>query len=56
MSPISSNKTVRRLVLGRETVRALTEARPPRAITLQPQQEVTSCGQECGCTGMMQAR
>ncbi len=55
MSPISGKKTVRRLVLGRETVRALTEARPPRAITMLPQ-EVTSCGAECGCTGMMQAR
>ena len=56
MSSISSRKTARKLVLGRETVRALTEARPIRAITIQAPQEVTSCGQECGCTGMMLAR
>ena len=56
MPSTATTQTRRRLVLARETVRSLTEARPPRAITLQPQQEVTSCGQECGCTGMMQAR
>jgi hypothetical protein len=53
MSPMRT-PTTRRLVLARETVRSLTE-RPHPAITQVPQ-EMSSCGQECGCTGMMQAR
>ena len=36
----------RRLVLGRETVRALSEPRPREAATLQPQ-EYSSCFPDC---------
>lgn len=58
MSPISK-KTARRLVLGRETVRALTGAGNSLDATLAEATldgRATSCGVECGCTGMMQAR
>ncbi len=51
MSP-RQTLVARRLVLARETVRSLTE-RPHPALTLAPQ-DVTSCGQECGCTGRIQ--
>ena len=47
MHSTATQQPRRRLVLGRETVCALTEARPPRAITLQPQ-EMTSCTPDCG--------
>ncbi|HEX8272432.1 MAG TPA: hypothetical protein VF615_07240 [Longimicrobiaceae bacterium] len=45
MSPISSKKTLRRLALGRETLRTLADgpAAAPAGFV------VTSCGQECGC-------
>ncbi len=58
MSPISK-KSVRRLVLGRETVRALTGPINSLGSTLAEATldgRATSCGVECGCTGMMQAR
>ncbi|MET0400365.1 MAG: hypothetical protein ABW277_26480 [Longimicrobiaceae bacterium] len=58
MSPISK-KTARRLVLGRETVRALTGVSSGQDLTLAEATldgRATSCGVECGCTGMMQAR
>jgi len=51
MSPIRTPKS-RKLVLGRETVRALT-GRPYAGMTLQPQ-EMSSCGEQCGCTDQMQ--
>ena len=55
MSPISSKKTARKLVLGRETVRSLTGLGNTMAeATLDGR--ATSCGVECGCTAMMQAR
>ena len=55
MSPISTRKTTRKLVLGRETVRALTGPGNTLAeATLDGR--ATSCGVECGCTNMMQAR
>lgn len=44
MSPIASKKTLRRLALGRETLRTL--AGHPSAA---PGFVVTSCGRECGC-------
>lgn len=45
MSPITSKKTLRRLALGRETLRTLA-GRPSAA---PAGFVVTSCGQECGC-------
>lgn len=58
MSPITGRKSVRRLVLGRETVRALTG--PGNSLDTVAEATLdgraTSCGVECGCTGMMQAR
>ena len=50
MSPMRTPRT-RRLVLARETVRSLTE-RPHPAMTVQPQ-EMSSCGEQCGCTDQM---
>lgn len=52
MSPMRTPRTPR-LVLARETVRSLTE-RPHPAITIRPQ-EMSSCGEECGCTERMKA-
>lgn len=55
MPPISTGKTARKLVLGRETVRALTGPGNTMAeATLDGR--ATSCGVDCGCTSMMQAR
>lgn len=45
MSPMRAPRP-RKLVLGRETVRSLSE-RPLAAITIQPQ-EMTSCFPDCG--------
>jgi hypothetical protein len=50
MSPIRTARTGR-LVLARETVRALTRPRSETAATLAGH---SSCGQECGCTDQMQ--
>ncbi len=48
MPPISSRKTPRRLVLGRETVRTLTRPRSQSAdVTIVADQ--TSCGEVCTC-------
>jgi hypothetical protein len=45
MSPITSRKTLRRLALGRETLRTLAghPSAAPGAFV------ITSCGRECGC-------
>jgi hypothetical protein len=52
MASISTRKTPRRLVLGRETVRTLTRPRSQGDATIVVGH--SSCGQECGCTGQMQ--
>lgn len=55
MSPISTRKTARKLVLGRETVRTLNGLGNTMAeATLDGR--ASSCGVDCGCTNMMQAR
>lgn len=50
MSPVSSKKTLRRLALGRETLRALA-GRPSAA---PAGFVITSCGQECGCNATIE--
>ena len=52
MPPVSSKKTPRRLVLGRETVRTLTRPRSQADATIVG--EHSSCGEQCGCTDQMQ--
>lgn len=56
MPPIFTRRTARKLVLGRETVRTLTGQLDMVADATIVDGRATSCGQECGCTGMMQAR
>ena len=56
MSPISSKKTARRLVLDRETVRALTGPRNSTMVDETLDARATSCGVDCGCTAAFQAR
>ncbi len=51
MSPIRTPRTGR-LVLARETVRALTRPRTQAAATIAAGH--SSCGQECGCIDQMQ--
>jgi hypothetical protein len=48
MPPISTRKTTRRLVLGRETVRTLTRPRSQIADRTIVADE-TSCGEVCTC-------
>lgn len=47
MPPISSKKTTRRLVLGRETVRTLT--RPRSQVDQTIVGDESSCGEVCTC-------
>ncbi|HEX8272431.1 MAG TPA: hypothetical protein VF615_07235 [Longimicrobiaceae bacterium] len=47
MPPISTRKTDRKLVLGRETVRALT--RPRTMVDQTIVADETSCGEACTC-------
>jgi hypothetical protein len=50
MSPIASKKSLRRLALGRETLRTLAggaSAAPAGFV-------VTSCGRECGCNATIE--
>ena len=55
MPPIFTRRTARKLVLGRETVRTLTGVSNTMAeATLDGR--ASSCGVDCGCTAMMQAR
>jgi hypothetical protein len=49
MSPITSKKTLRRLALGRETLRTLAGHAPAA-----PGFVVTSCGRECGCNATIE--
>ena len=50
MSPISTGKTARRLVLGRETLRTLTAPRNTLAdMTVAADPRATSCGEACTC-------
>jgi len=53
MSPRSTRKTTRKLVLGRETVRALTALSNTMA-EATPDGRASSCGVQCGCTDQMQ--
>ncbi|HEX8272433.1 MAG TPA: hypothetical protein VF615_07245 [Longimicrobiaceae bacterium] len=46
-----TGRTDRKLVLGRETVRALTRPRTQADATLG---EHSSCGEQCGCPDQMQ--
>ncbi|HEX8272434.1 MAG TPA: hypothetical protein VF615_07250 [Longimicrobiaceae bacterium] len=55
MSPVFTPK-LRKLVLGRETVRALTGPRGNTLAEATLDGRATSCGVDCGCTGFMQAR
>jgi hypothetical protein len=50
MPPISTRKTTRRLVLGRETVRTLTR---PRTQADPTPADHSSCGEQCGCPDQM---
>ncbi len=47
MPPMSTRKTARKLVLGRETVRTLT--RPRSQIDQTIVADETSCGEVCTC-------
>jgi hypothetical protein len=47
MAPISTRKSARKLVLGRETVRTLTRPRSQDQVTVAGDE--TSCGDVCTC-------
>jgi hypothetical protein len=52
MPSSSTRKPARKLVLGRETVRALTRPRTQGDATIAAGH--SSCGRECGCIDQMQ--